>query len=204
MLSIILLAAGMSRRMGTANKLLLPFGRTTVLETTLEELQCAHIGEVLVITGHEADSVEKVLKMVKTIKNPHFSQGLTGSIQTGIAQTAPAAKGFMICLADMPLIRAAEYRLLAGVFAERLSTDPLAIVQPRFQGQPGNPVLFSAHYRSALLALGTPDGAKPLVQAHATHRYFTDMPTDAVLLDADTPEAYQLLLERNKTGFYRN
>lgn len=201
MLSIILLAAGMSRRMGAANKLLLPFGQSTVLETTLRHLLDAQIGDILVVTGHEANLVEKVLKSARTIHNPNYAQGMTASIQAGIAQAHPASLGFMMCLADMPLIRAAEYRLLAGALTEHLQADPLAIVQPRFRGQAGNPVLFSAHYRSALLSLEASEGARPIVQAHAAHRYFSEMPSDAVLLDADTPEGYQLLLERWTADF---
>jgi len=197
-MTAIVLAAGASRRMGAENKLLLPFGSQTLLETTLTQLEAADIGEILVVVGYEKEQIHALLKNkpYKIIKNPRYLEGMTSSIRAGVAETRPDTAGFMICLSDMPLISAAEYRLLAETFAAALKTDAAAIVQPRYQGRPGNPVLFSARYRNDLLALQYPEGAKPVVQAHRDHLVLVDMPSDAVLLDADTPAAYQLLLDR--------
>jgi molybdenum cofactor cytidylyltransferase len=56
-LTAIILAAGLSRRMGKENKLLLPFGETTMLATTLSNILTARVGETLVVVGHEAEEV---------------------------------------------------------------------------------------------------------------------------------------------------
>ena len=53
MMTAIVLAAGLSRRMGEANKLLLPFGKKTVLETTLDNILSSNIEVVLIVIGHE-------------------------------------------------------------------------------------------------------------------------------------------------------
>jgi len=197
-MTAIVLAAGASRRMGTENKLLLPFGSQTLLETTLTQLEAAGIGEILVVVGHEKEQVYALLKNkpYKIVENPGYLEGMTTSIRAGVAEARADTAGFMICLADMPLISAAEYRLLAETFTAALKTDAATIVQPRYQDRPGNPVLFSARYRNDLLALQYPEGAKPIVQAHRDHLVLVEMPSDAVLLDADTPAAYQLLLDR--------
>lgn len=197
-ISAIVLAAGLSSRMGAPNKLFLPFGKQTVLETTLGHLEAAAIGEILVVTGHEQGRVRELLqnKPYRQVENPDYRLGMSSSIKAGVAAARPDTAGFMICLADMPLIGAAEYRLLAETLLSVLKTDPEAIIQPRFREQPGNPVLFSARYRAVLLALEYPEGARPIVQAHREHLVPVQMPTDAVLLDADTPEAYQILLAR--------
>jgi molybdenum cofactor cytidylyltransferase len=60
-LTAIVLAAGLSRRMGKDNKLLLPFGETTILETALAHILKAELGETLVVVGHEADDIVSIL-----------------------------------------------------------------------------------------------------------------------------------------------
>lgn len=198
---ILLLAAGLSRRMGPANKLLLPFGQKTLLETTLDHLEAAALGELMVIVGHEAGLLRPLLhgRTCRVLENPDYGTGMTSSIKTGVAAAAPNSNGFMICLADMPLITPAEYRLLADAFEAALAADAHAIVQPRYGERRGNPVIFSAVYREALLTLDEAEGARSVVKAHIDHLFLVDMPTDAVLCDADTPEAYRLLLKNLNT-----
>lgn len=202
-ITAIILAAGVSRRMGAENKLFLPFGKQTLLETTLSHIEAAAIETILVVVGHEKERVYGLLKNkpFKIVENPDYAQGMTTSIKAGIAGAGADTAGFMICLADMPLIAASEYHLLAEIFAEALKTDARAIVQPRYMGQPGNPVIFSAGYRNDLLALQYPEGAKPLVQANGDHLVAVEMTTDVILLDSDTPETYQTLLNRPDAGF---
>ena len=62
MLTIIILAAGLSRRMGIENKLLLPFQGKTIVETTIDNLLAAQIGEIIVVVGHESEKVKAVLQ----------------------------------------------------------------------------------------------------------------------------------------------
>ena len=66
-LTAIILAAGLSRRMGKDNKLLLPFGETTILEATLVSITTARVGETLVVVGHEAEEIASLL-----MSNPQF------------------------------------------------------------------------------------------------------------------------------------
>lgn len=202
-ITAIVLAAGASRRMGTDNKLFLPFGKQTLLETTLSHIEAAGLGEILVVVGYEKERVYELLKNkpFKVVENPDYARGMTTSIQAGIAAARPDTAGFMICLSDMPLIAATAYQALAEIFTTALESDAAAIVQPRYQGQPGNPVLFSGLYRHDLLALQYPEGAKPLVEANREHLVRAEMHTGAILLDADTPEAYRLLLSRLDAGF---
>lgn len=191
MLNIILLAAGQGRRMGGPNKLLLPFHGRTVLEKTLSELCAADIGRVIVVTGYHRESVAPVLETfpVREIYNPDFESGMTGSIQAGV-RAAEEGTGFMICLADMPMITAAAYQLLARSFLTFASQDERSILLPRFGETKGNPVIFAATYRDDILRHSEPEGCKGIVQANATHVYWADMPDNSVLRDLDTPDDY--------------
>jgi molybdenum cofactor cytidylyltransferase len=56
LVSVILLAAGKSERMGQ-NKLLLPFGGRTVIQRTLDSLLSSRAGEVIVVLGNKAPEI---------------------------------------------------------------------------------------------------------------------------------------------------
>ena len=181
--------------MGGENKLLLPFGDKTMLETTLDHILASGMEEVIVVAGHEAEKISALLqnRPVKVTINAGYASGMTTSIQAGIRNASPDTEGFMICLSDMPLIRATTYRMLSDVFIENKRRDNRVIVQPVFENIPGNPVIFSAFYKTGLLTLDFPEGCKPVVQANREFVTRVNVNTDAVLRDADTPEAFALL-----------
>lgn len=207
MMTAIILAAGLSRRMGTVNKLLLPFGNKTILETTLDNILSSNIDSVMIVVGHEAEQIKLLLAQYLEknstvhhefyiIENPDFEQGLTGSIQAGIKSLHAlnlSERGYMICLSDMPLISSEEYSYLINQFNRHLRNDEQAIVQPMFKKRRGNPTLFAAFYKDDILKLTDTEGCKPIVQAYKNHVYLVDMPTDAVLKDIDNTEDYQLI-----------
>ena len=193
MLTAIVLAAGMSRRMEGENKLLLPFNDKTMLETTLDQILASGAGEVVVVLGHEGERVQEVLKNrpIKTVFNLDFASGMTSSIQAGIRAESPETQGFMICLSDMPLIDSAIYRQLADVFFEKIKTAQQVIVQPVFENTPGNPVIFSAVFKNEILALEHPEGCKPVVQANRESVVRVPVSSDSILRDADTLEDFE-------------
>ncbi|RKU23879.1 nucleotidyltransferase family protein, partial [Candidatus Poribacteria bacterium] len=56
-ISGILLAAGLSTRMG-APKQLLPFGESTIVETVVDNMLGAKFDEVIVVVGHHAEEIQ--------------------------------------------------------------------------------------------------------------------------------------------------
>jgi molybdenum cofactor cytidylyltransferase len=204
-LTAIVLAAGLSRRMGKDNKLLLPFGETTILASTLSNILSAELGETCVVLGHEADDVMYILmqnfKLQMSLRNRRqsnfllltnddYEKGMTTTIQTGVGASSDKSAGYMICLSDMPFITPAEYQFLKEQFLIIWTKDPQAIVQPIFEGKRGNPTIFSSFYKKDILNLSYTEGCKPIVQAHQNHVYLVEMPTDSVLKDIDSEEEY--------------
>lgn len=196
LLTIIVLAAGLSRRMGDKNKLLLPIKGKTMLETTLDNILTAGSGqEVLVVTGYQADHIRPVLKSrpVREVFNADYALGMTGSIQAGVRAASAGTAGYMICLSDMPLVEPTIYQTIARAFLEKTKEERRTIVQPVFQGAPGNPVLLSAHYRDQILALDFSEGCKPVVQANREYVVRITVDSDSILRDVDTDEAWRKL-----------
>ncbi|WP_153800681.1 nucleotidyltransferase family protein [Foetidibacter luteolus] len=194
MLSAIVLAAGLSKRMGADNKLLLAYRQTTVLAATIANIIAAGITDVIVVTGHQASAVSESIAglPVKIIHNTLFQKGMTTSIQAGIQHTA--GQGYMICLGDMLTIEPGEYALLAKAFTAQIMANPNCICLPRYQGEKGNPVIFSTVYKKDILEHKDMEGCKAIVQNNRQHITWVDMPTNHILQDMDYPYDYEQLV----------
>jgi len=194
MVTAILLAAGSSRRMGASNKLLLPYKGKPLLAVTAENILAAGVGELIVITGYQAGETAAVLHHLpaRIVHNPGHEKGMTGSIRTGVR--AASGDGFMICLADMALITPEEYILLIEAFDREYSRNIHCIGLPEYEGQKGNPVLFSAFWREAILQHPEEDGCRTLVRNNPQHQFRIPMPTDHILRDIDSPTDYDGLI----------
>jgi molybdenum cofactor cytidylyltransferase len=193
MVSAILLAAGMSTRMGEVNKLLLPIQGIAMVRRVAEQITASNAGETVAVLGYQADAVQAVLSEfpLSFAHNPDFEQGMTRSIQRGVAACRAEATGYMICLSDLPALSTEEYDHLLRAFETQRMSDPACIVMPVFDGQRGNPVIFSAAYQTAILAHGELEGCRAIVQANREHVLLVKMATPHCLHDIDTPEAYR-------------
>jgi len=191
MLSAIVLAAGLSARMGRENKLLLPLNGKTVIEVTLQQLLETGIEEIIVVTGYEAEKVRAAIKHlpVTIIYNSMYERGMTTSIQKGV-ETA-TGNGYMICLADMFAIASSEYASIAAGFEKQLPLDRHCICIPRHKNEKGNPVIFSASYKTDILLHREMEGCKAIIQLNKKHIRWIDMDTAHILEDLDYPDDYK-------------
>ena len=191
----IVLAAGLSRRMGRENKLLLPYGKGTVLGAVLQQITALDWAGIYVVTGHENDLVSEVLRSyeVEALYHPDFARGQGSSIRAGRAALPPDAPAFMIALGDLPLLRTADYVALRSACVRAFQRDERAILRPLRQGQPGHPVFFAAAHRPALLASQDPTGARAVIKSQRAHLHPFSTTSEAFFYDVDTPEAYRNL-----------
>ncbi|MEP7320252.1 MAG: nucleotidyltransferase family protein [Panacibacter sp.] len=193
MLSAIVLAAGLSKRMGSVNKLLLTYKNKTVTETVVENILAAGIEEVIVVTGHQSGMVEDVLKKipVTTVHNPYYEKGMTTSIQAGLQYAT--GSGYMICLSDMVLLKPEDYSTLKTAFEQQVQVNENCICIPIFNSQKGNPVIFSSFYQQLILENEYMDGCKNIVTAYKENVHLVQMNTSNILADIDYPEDYKKL-----------
>lgn len=191
MITVIILAAGFSSRMKT-NKLALQYGPTTVLNHVILELVKSKVDEIIVVTSREEN-----IEGVKAVVNPHPEKGMTSSIKTGVEAASGKSQGYMICLADMVKLTSEDYTFLAGEFVKTYSKNPSCILLPRFNGEKGNPVIFSSIYKSEILHHEDPEGCKGIIKQHPDQIVWIDMNNDAVLVDMDTPDDYNRLSQKS-------
>ncbi len=108
MIGAIILAAGLSHRMGR-NKMLLPFGATTVIETVVGEVAaCDGVQDLVVVTGHERERLEAQLahSPMRCVFNSAYAQaGMLASIQMGLRALSSETHAALLVLGDQPSIQ---------------------------------------------------------------------------------------------------
>jgi molybdenum cofactor cytidylyltransferase len=191
-IAAIVLAAGRSTRMGDHNKLLLPLHGVPLISRTVTAVRGCPATAIIVVTGHDAQSVTKALdgQNVTFVHNPRYGDGMSTSLRAGIAALPSGTDGILVCLGDMPAIRADTIAKLIEAY------DPVenkSIVVPTFQGKRGHPVLFAHFYRDEMLQAEGDGGARALLSAHSDSVYEVETSDAGVLADADTPAAFAAL-----------
>ncbi len=176
--SAIVPAAGLATRMGGPNKMLLPWGSSTVLGTVVSTL-IPLVDQVIVVTGRDASEVANAAQSATPVHNPRFEEGLGSSIASGVAAAADT-DGYLIALGDMPELSAAVvHRLL-----KKLAPSRIAVA--RYEGVQGHPVLFGRDFRAELEALTGDAGGRSILRTHLDAVDFIDL--EGELRDLDLPE----------------
>jgi len=197
-IAAIVLAAGLSSRYGSANKLLLPFADGTVVRHVVNTVIASDVDQIIVVTGHQRECVEKALANmpVTFVHNPRYAAGeMVSSTQAGLGHLETTrAQAAMIMLGDQPLMPASMLRRLMQMY----HNDCGSIIAPMYNGTRGHPVLLDRMWWPE--ALDLPDGApmRQLLKAHPQHVVHLLVNTDVVLKDVDTPDLYAEALEQMK------
>jgi molybdenum cofactor cytidylyltransferase len=188
-LTAIVLAAGRSSRMDNVNKLLLPLGEKTILESVVDKVCASSVSDVVVVTGHEDRQIRDVLAgyQVRVAYNPEFAGGISTSIRRGILACRPETEGYMMYLADMPFIRQGTLEQLREVFQAQ---DEPSIVVATMNGRHGHPVVLHAEYREQLLQLQGDVGARSIVAENPGSVIEVEVNDDGIFHDIDTRAAY--------------
>lgn len=190
-LTVILLAAGLSRRMGAPNKLLLPVGGVPMIRHMVNIYSGITDRPVLVVTGHEAEDIETALEgsAAQIVFNPDFAQGQPTSVVCGLRAADPASD-VLIGLSDQPLLTADDLRELLKAHG---AGDPDRVSIPSHNNQRGNPIVVPASLRPKLLADPHSPGCKKFTRANPGEVQFHSLPAAGFYTDIDTPEAYEAL-----------
>lgn len=187
----IILAAGLSRRMGGRNKLLLPINGVPMIRHMVNTYRAVTDGPVLVVTGHEAETVAASLagSEAQTVYNPAFSDGQQTSVACGL-RAAKGAGQILIGLGDQPRLTHGD---LKDLLAAHRAADPARISIPMMDEHRGNPIVVPAVLRDRLLADPRSPGCKTFTRTHPEHVQFHALPSPGFYADLDTPEAYDAL-----------
>ncbi|HZG14108.1 MAG TPA: nucleotidyltransferase family protein [Candidatus Bathyarchaeia archaeon] len=197
--SACILAAGLSTRMGQSKQLLEWQGRS-MLEHLIRQLLRHEFDHVYAVIGHEAQQIQ----MRITIEDSRFSWLVNEAYPTGQSSSVACAldhglqshRAAAIFLGDLPLLKDETIRYI-GIEGKRLLTtitEPFA-VQPSYRGTPGHPVYLGNLQKESYAGLQGDQGMKPILRS-MEHRYVLPVEDEGILLDIDTPAAYEHLKQR--------
>lgn len=166
----------------------------------------------------EAEGIEEAY-------NPDFDKGMFTSIQAGIrkalgrpsgetaskdsASEVPVSKspapenpaaagglktrpdGFFLMLVDCPLVPSWVLEQLL----KKQEEEPEAFLVPCFRGKKGHPLFIPGSYAEEILAYDGEGGLKAITNRHEDRLIRLETGTEAVVLDMDTQEGYEEILE---------
>jgi molybdenum cofactor cytidylyltransferase len=200
-IAAVLLAAGQSKRMGAANKLLLPVAGGVMIERALALLAQCPLSQTVVVTGFEPHALRPYLtskqQALSCVHNPDYGQGLASSLARGINGLTDDCDGVMVMLADMPLLSAGTLNQLIEAFYHHGGDR---VVMPQYQGQRGNPLIWPRAYFPQLVALQGDSGGRQLLAQCSPPPLAVTVAERAVLFDVDTPADYQALQQLPKSS----
>lgn len=190
-ITAIILAAGLSRRMGGRNKLLLHINGVPMIRHMVDTYRAVTDGPVLVVTGHEAETVAASLAGcdAQTVYNPAFADGQQTSVACGL-RAAGGTEHILIGLGDQPRLTCGD---LMDLLAAHKAADPARISIPMMDERRGNPIVVPAVLRDRLLADPRSPGCKTFTRTQPEHVQFHALPSPGFYADVDTPEAYDAL-----------
>ena len=191
-ISILVMAAGRSSRMGRPKLLLTYRGISLIRHAVREASQVSR--DVVVVLGREPEAHRKEISdlRAKILINPDYAMGMSTSLRLGIQHLSPDSQAVIITLADQPLIGRAVFQSLMDAHVQH----PDRILCAAYPELPGNPVLFPNRYYEELTKVSGDVGGRPLLQKHREAVLLVPVAQSKLDIDIDTPEDYQNLLKR--------
>jgi len=188
-LAAVVPAAGLSRRMG-CEKILLPFGRSTILETILQSLDAAGVADrVAVLRPDLPEAAERVRRAgARVVFNPRPEEEMLLSIRLGLESLSIDPRAVFVWPADHPAVSLATLELLAG------RADPARALLPTQAGRRGHPALVGRDLLPAIASIPPREGLRSLWRTRADAVVEVPVEDPGVVLNIDTPEDYRAAL----------
>jgi molybdenum cofactor cytidylyltransferase len=185
----IILAAGASTRMGTC-KTSLPWGEgKTLLTYQIEQWLDLDFTPVVVLGSHNSHQQKDCPPGSLAVINPHANAGKTTSLLAGLQHIPQDFEVLAISAVDQPRKLEIYQRLLQA------HINNLALITaPTYQGKMGHPLLFDQKMRSHLQNIREETfGLRQIIKEFYPLIYKVEFDNPAVLIDINTPEAYEQL-----------
>jgi molybdenum cofactor cytidylyltransferase len=190
-LGAVVVAAGRSRRMG-GEKVLLPFGGSTVLGTVLDTLARAGVGRATtaVVVRPGLAGAEAIVSTAGAglVVNAEPEAEMMSSIRLGIEALPDELDAFFVWPADHPAVSVETVRLLAS------RANGAAALVPAWKGRRGHPALVGSDLRAAAIACPDEGGLRELWRERAEAVEEIEVEDPGVVANADTPEEYEAAL----------
>ncbi len=186
----IILAAGLSSRMGT-NKLMLPVGGLPAVERVIAAASRSKLDCITLVCSSEEVASIGGRYGIKIVYNTDPKQGQSKSIRLGIESSAQAADGYMFLVGDQPFISEKVINRLIESFKYK----KCSAVVPIYKGERGNPVIFSSLLKDKLTGLRGDTGGRVLLKELGDKVATVVFDDGRPGFDIDTRDEYEALLK---------
>lgn len=172
-------------------KQLLPLADKSAILHCLDAIVEAGIEEITVVLGPGHEEIKKAVNglPVRTAVNEKAGSEMAESVRAGLSAATATSTGFLVCLADHPLVSAATIRTLVAVHGMR----PDQIVIPVCHGKRGHPCIFPA---DAVRKVFSGMNLREIVAADPSRVEYVGVEDEGVVLDMDTEEDYLMMLRK--------
>lgn len=188
-LAILLLAAGQGARLGNRAKALIRKEGISLIEHFWNASKELGAHECVTVLGFYADQVSPLAeKYSQVVINSHPELGQSSSVRLGLEALQSEFDLLLVALVDQPNISERELQLLIDK-THSIPENYDAII-PCYQGQRGNPVLFSRKAIQEILATPNQD-CREWLDFNSGRSYFVEMPYSAYIVDVDTQDDLQ-------------
>jgi molybdenum cofactor cytidylyltransferase len=187
MISSIVLAAGLSSRMGHL-KPLLPYGNRCVIEQVASVLLDSPVDEVLIVTGFKNKAIEARLKNlpVTLVFNPNYASGeMLASLQTGLSAVNPDSDAILLALGDQPAIQ----KNIVEKVVDAHQKNRGSIIIPSYNKRRGHPLIIPRKYWKEILLLNQRHTLRDFLRS-INNIFHVEVYTSSILRDMDTMTDY--------------
>ncbi len=185
----VVMAAGLSQRMGKP-KMILPWGKQTVIEKVVATLLLTSVDEVVVVTGGVINEIKAALgnQPVQVVLNPDFADGIMlNSLRIGLKALNQNLEAVLIALGDNPQI---EDRIVEKIISEYKNVHARIIV-PSYELSRGHPWLVDKSLWQALIQWDNHRTLRDFLNQYSDEIHYLNVDTPSVVMDLDTPEDYE-------------
>jgi molybdenum cofactor cytidylyltransferase len=189
LIAAVVMAAGLSQRMGQP-KMLLPWGKRTVIEQVVDVLVEGEVEKIIIVTGGLKEQYEGLLSNypVDVVFNPHYENGeMLDSLKIGIQQLSDPIRAAFIVLGDQPQILPDTVRKIKKSFI--LTGNKIII--PSYHMRRGHPWLVERSLWSDVDELQPPKTLRNFLELHQEEIHYLLLDSPSILSDLDTPEDYE-------------
>ncbi|MGE7902980.1 nucleotidyltransferase family protein [Peribacillus sp. NPDC094092] len=187
----IILAAGMSIRMGEP-KLLLPLRGQPLFRHVIDSILGSSMHPIYLVAGNYIEEIRQHSEdypELKIIHNPNFADGMSTSLKLGVQSIKEHVDAVMIFLADQPLISLDVIQALLEKYIE-CKDEGVRIVRPKYKGELGHPILVDSLILKEFHSIEGDQGGKSIIKKYDAVTETVSFDNSMWGFDIDTPEDF--------------
>lgn len=183
----VILAAGESKRMN-GPKLILPYGKMTIIEHLIDNIRKSEIDNIMVVLGGWKEELRKVIKdlQVSSCYNSNYKSGMLSSVICGVGSLPPDAEAAMIIPGDQPGI---SHNVINSLIST-LSETGRGIIVAVHNRKRGHPILIRRKFFTEIEKLDSAIGLRDLLSKFDNEVYEVETDDKKILMDIDTHKDY--------------